>query len=117
MPSLPNLKPAVPLTVSYDSQYSNFTFSAGPVEVTASFLSSVLPKDYCRTSVPLSYLNTSVRSTDNTSHSVQFYSDVDASWVAFESNVTTQWQFYNGPSPANGSVNATSGDSSSIYSW
>ncbi|KAL2042382.1 hypothetical protein N7G274_004872 [Stereocaulon virgatum] len=117
LPSLPNLKPAVPLTVSYDSQYSNLTFSAGPVEVTASFLSSVLPKDYCRTSIPLSYLNTSVRSTDNASHSVQFYSDVDASWVAFESNVTTQWQFYNGPTPAKGSVKATSGDSSSIYSW
>ena len=117
LPSLANLKPAVPSTVSYDSQYSNFTFNAGPVEVTASFLSSVLPKDYCRTSIPLSYLNTSVRSTDNFSHSVQFYSDVDASWVAFESNVTTQWQFYNGLTPANGSVNATGGDSSSIYSW
>ena len=117
LPSLPNLKSAVPSTVSYDSQYSNFTFNAGPVEVTASFLSSVLPKDYCRTSIPLSYLNTSVRSTDNFSHSVQFYSDVDATWVAFESNVTTQWQFYNGLTPANGSVNATSGDSSSIYSW
>ena len=117
LPSLTKLKPAIPLTVSYDSQYSNFTFSAGPVEVTASFLSSVLPKDYCRTSIPLSYLNTSIRSMDNLSHSVRFYSDVDASWVAYESNVTTQWQFYEGSALANGSVNATSEDSSSIYSW
>ena len=83
----------------------------------ASFLSSVLPKDYYRTSIPLSYLNTSVKSTDNVSHSVQFYSDVDASWVAFESNATIQWQFYHGAKPANGSVSATSADSPSIYSW
>ena len=117
LPSLPNLLPATPLTVSYDSQYSNFTFSAGPVEVTASFLSPVLPKDYCRTSIPLSYLNTSMRSTDNFSHSVQFYSDVDASWVAYESNVTTQWQFYDGSALANGSVNSTGQATSSIYSW
>ena len=85
------------------------------MEITASFLSSVLPKDLCRTSIPLSYLTTSLRSTDNTSHSVQFYSDVNAAWVAYESNVTTQWTFYEGSTPANGSINAT--NSSSIYSW
>lgn len=117
LPSLPNLKPATPLTVSYDSQYSNFTFGAGPVEVTASFLSSVIPKDLCRTSIPLSYLTTSVKSTDNASHNVQFYSDVNAAWVAFESNVTTQWEFYSGSTPVNGSLNATTGNASSVYSW
>ena len=85
------------------------------MEITASFLSSVLPKDLCRTSIPLSYLSTSVRSTDNTSHGVQFYSDVNAAWVAYESNVTTQWTFYEGSTSANGSINAT--NSSSIYSW
>ena len=115
LPTLPNLKPAVPLTVSYDSQYSNFTFSAGPVEITASFLSSVLPKDLCRTSIPLSYLTTSVKSTDNTNHSVQLYSDVNTAWVTYENNVTTQWTLYHGSTPVNGSVNST--DSSSVYSW
>ena len=29
--SVPNLRSAIPLAVSYDSQYSNFTFVAGPV--------------------------------------------------------------------------------------
>ena len=102
IPALPNLKKASPLTVSYDSQYSNFTFAAGPVEVTASFLSAVIPKDLCRTSIPLSYLTTSVRSTDNATHNIQFYSDVNAAWAAFETNVTIGWDFYN---------------ASSIYSW
>ena len=85
------------------------------MKVTASFLSSVLPKDLCRTSIPLSYLTTSVTSTDDTSHDVQFYSDVNAAWVAYENNVTTQWTFYEGSAPANGSINST--NSSSVYSW
>ena len=116
LPSLPNVKPAVPLSVSYDSQYSNFTFAAGPVEVTASFLSAVLPKDLCRTSIPLSYLTTSVRSTDNAPHSVQFYSDVNAAWIAPESNKTIEWNLYEAGSPVNGSGNATKG-ASAVYSW
>lgn len=114
VPTLPNLKTATPLAVSYDSQYSNFTFAVGPVEVTASFLSSVLPQDLCRTSIPLSYLTTSVRSTDNATHSVQMYSDVNAAWIAYESNATVQWNMYQGSELAKGSA---SGNSSSVYSW
>lgn len=116
LPRLPNLQPAKPLTVSYDSQYSNFTFAAGPVEITASFLSSVLPTDLCRTSIPLSYLTTSVQSTDDAEHHVSFYSDVNAAWAAFENNVTIEWDLYEGSNAINGSGNTTGG-SSSIYSW
>jgi len=54
---------ASPLAVLYDSQTSNFTFQAGPVTIEASFLSPVTPKDVCRSSIPLSYLTTTVRST------------------------------------------------------
>ena len=76
-----SFKGAEPQTVSYDSQHSNFTFTAGPVEITASFFSPVTPKDLCRTSVPLSYLGTSVQSTDGEPHSVVFYSDINAAWI------------------------------------
>lgn len=116
LPALRNLKTAVPLTVSYDSQYSNFTFAAGPVEVTASFLSPVLPQDLCRTSIPLSYLQTSYKSTDGSSHDVQLYSDVNAAWIAYESNKTIQWDLFEGSTIVNGSGNATGGPSS-VYSW
>lgn len=118
LPKLSNLLPAKPLTVTYDSQYSNFIFAAGPVEITASFLSSVLPTDLCRTSVPLSYLTTSVRSTDAASHDIQFYSDVNAAWVASENNVTIQWELYEGSNMINASGHvAGDPDPSSIYSW
>ena len=101
--------------MSYDSQYSNFTFTAGPVEITASFLSSVLPKDLCRTSIPLSYLTTSVRSLDGSAHNVQFYSDVNGGWAASESNATLQSNVFQGPNAVNGSNATTSG--SNLYSW
>jgi hypothetical protein len=44
LPALDNLRVANPLTISYDSQSSNFTFTTGPVELTVSFLSLVLLK-------------------------------------------------------------------------
>ena len=116
LPSLPNVKAAIPLSVSYDSQYSNFTFAAGPVVITASFLSSVLPTDLCRTSIPLSYLTTSVNSSDGAAHSVQFYSDVNAAWIAPESNKTIEWNLYEAGNSVNGSGNATKG-TSSVYTW
>ena len=115
LPNLTNLQPAVPLAVSYDSQYSNFTFAAGPVTVQASFFSPVIPKDLCRTSIPLSYLSTSVSSQDGQAHDVQFYSDVNAAWITYESNKTVEWTLYEGSGPVNGS-NATE-TSSSLFSW
>lgn len=116
LPSLPNLKPAVPLTVSYDSQYSNFTFTAGPVQLTASFLSPVLPQDICRTSIPLSYLQTSFESTDGQAHDVQLYSDINAAWTSYESNKTITWDLYEASKVINGSGNVTDGNSA-VYSW
>ncbi|KAF4538650.1 Glutaminase [Lasiodiplodia theobromae] len=84
LPQLDNFKSATPLSVSYDSQYSNFTFTAGPVLVTASFFSPVVPQDLCRTSIPLSYLEVSYESQDNATHSVNLYTDVDNSWNNFQ---------------------------------
>jgi hypothetical protein len=115
LPALSNLKSATPVSVRYDSQYSNFTFSAGPVEVTASFFSPVVPKDLCRTSIPLSYLITSVNATDGKAHDIRLYSDVDGSWAAFESNKTLLWNMQDNGVAVN-STNATI-SSSSIFTW
>ncbi|KAK6366508.1 hypothetical protein LTS17_010594 [Exophiala oligosperma] len=116
LPTLPLIKSAIPQDVSYDSQYSNYTFQAGPVLVTASFFSPVIPKDLCRTSIPLSYLTTSVESLDGSSHDVQFYSDVNGDWMAPEGNKTLIWDLYQSIRSINGSGDVT--DSSNfIYTW
>ncbi|KAF2140601.1 uncharacterized protein K452DRAFT_202984, partial [Aplosporella prunicola CBS 121167] len=93
-PIVDEIKSATPLTVSYDSQYSNFTFAAGPVQLTASFFSPVTPHDLCRTSIPLSYLQVSYLSTDNSSHSVQFYGDVDDSWNNYAASAAVNYDLY-----------------------
>ncbi|KAK5203682.1 hypothetical protein LTR47_008441 [Exophiala xenobiotica] len=116
LPAIPILKPAVPRDVSYDSQFSNYTFEAGPVLITASFFSPVIPTDLCRTSIPLSYLTTSVESLDGASHDVQFYSDVNGNWVAPEGNKTLNWDLYRDTMPINGSGNATDSPNL-IYTW
>jgi hypothetical protein len=115
LPTMDDLKAATPMTVFYDSQSSNFTFTAGPVELTASFLSPVLPRDLCRTSIPLSYLTVSVRSTDNGTHAVQLYNDINGQWISYEQNVTLQWNMYSGSTSTNGTK--TSGNSSAPYTW
>ena len=113
LPTLPNLKPAVPKTVSYDSSYSNFTLQAGPVLITASFLSPVIPKDICRTSIPLTYMSVSAEATDGAAHDIQFYADINGAWNSYESNATLKWDLYQGSAMINDSANGTS----PIFSW
>jgi hypothetical protein len=81
-PAVTGLQKAIPLTVSYDSHYSNFTFDAGPVRLTARFFSPVLPEDICESSIPMSYLEVSFQSMDNKTHDVELYSDVNGMWLA-----------------------------------
>ena len=113
---------AKPNGVSYDSQYSNFTFTAGPIELTARFFSPVIPKDYCRTSIPLSYLTVETLSTDGADHDVTLYSHVNGAWAAYESNATLTWDIYSGGQPVNASnpltgiANVTASDTS-VYNW
>lgn len=114
LPPLPNLISATPVTTSYDSSYSNFTFAAGPVELTASFFSSVTPQDLCRTSIPLSYLSVSVTPKDGNPHKVSLYTDVNGGWVTQPAAPLT-WQIH-----ADGNTFDTSNftaQSDTIYTW
>ncbi|KAI1801257.1 DUF1793-domain-containing protein [Daldinia bambusicola] len=111
-PELPNFNTSKPLEVRFDSQYSNFTFLAGPVIITASFFSPVVPKDICRSSIPLSYLTTTVQSTDGRPHDVKFYSDVNAQWIGLGNEFDIIKEFRTGSRSGNGTRNLTDGPSS-----
>jgi hypothetical protein len=78
--------------------------------IKASFFSPVTPKDICRSSIPISYLTTTVESTDGQPHNVRFYSDVDGAWIAKDRNKTLVWDLHGQNRPANGTA-------SSLYSW
>lgn len=103
------LEPARPQSVHYDAHYSNFTFRAGPVEITASFFSPVTPKDICRTAIPMSYLTTRVRVLDDKPHAIRVYSDVNDAWIRRQRASPLLWDLTQDEStPAiNGSVAGT----------
>ncbi|KAI0886577.1 DUF1793-domain-containing protein [Annulohypoxylon maeteangense] len=106
-PELSYFNTTVPLEVRFDSQFSNFTFLAGPVIITTSFFSPVIPKDICRSSIPLSYLTTTVQSSDGKPHHVQFYSDVNAQWIGLGNEYDIIKEFHTGPVNGNGTGNTT----------
>ncbi|KAI1183770.1 DUF1793-domain-containing protein [Nemania serpens] len=111
---------AVPQTVLFDSQSSNFTFQAGPVTIEASFLSPVTPKDVCRSSIPLSYLTTTVRSNDGQPHHILFYSDVSSTWLGVGRQDDISWELKKNSATVNATGNSTSTASEAsedIFTW
>ncbi|KAI1395100.1 hypothetical protein F4819DRAFT_479411 [Hypoxylon fuscum] len=114
LPELSYFNSSVPLEVRFDSQFSNFTFLAGPVIITASFFSPVTPNDICRSSIPLSYLTTTVQSIDGKPHHIQFYSDVNAQWIGLGNEYDIIREFHTGPVNGNGTSNSTDSPTSWI---
>ncbi|KAF8513743.1 DUF1793-domain-containing protein [Hysterangium stoloniferum] len=82
---------AVQKNFTYTSTQSTFVLSAGPIDVTANFLSPVEPTDLVKLSLPFSYLAVSAASTDGNMHSVQIYTDISAEWVSGDLSLTAEW--------------------------
>lgn len=116
LPQLPNFIPVIPISTSYDSSYSNFTFAAGPVELTATFFSPVIPQDLCQTSIPLSYLSVSVVTRDGGLHNVTLYTDVNGGWVTQPAAPLT-WNMYKSGSPVNDSNVTYPSAVDDLYTW
>ncbi|KAJ7145357.1 hypothetical protein C8R43DRAFT_1130032 [Mycena crocata] len=66
----------------FTSTQSIFVLSAGPIDLTVTFLSPVEPNDLLKHSIPFSYLAVSAASTDGAAHSVQVYTDISGEWVS-----------------------------------
>ncbi|KAJ7044481.1 DUF1793-domain-containing protein [Mycena alexandri] len=91
--------PSVPAAFSKATQKSSqftstksiFVLSAGPVDLTVTFLSPVEPNDLVKQSIPFAYMAVSAAATDGRSHSVQVYSDISAEWVSGDNTLTVNW--------------------------
>jgi hypothetical protein len=68
-----------------------FSLTAGPVNVTVTFLSPVEYKDIKRQSIPLSYMFVTAEPSDGKSHSVQIYSDITAEWATSDTTQDVVW--------------------------
>ncbi|PIL37079.1 hypothetical protein GSI_00771 [Ganoderma sinense ZZ0214-1] len=90
-PNVAGSSKATQKSLEFTSTQSIFTMTAGPVDLTATFLSPVEPSDLVRQSLPLSYLAVSVKSNDRNSHSVQVYTDISAEWVTGDNSLVANW--------------------------
>ncbi|KAH7929420.1 DUF1793-domain-containing protein [Leucogyrophana mollusca] len=90
-PTVAGAEAATQKSVEFTSTQSIFVMTAGPVDLTANFLSPVEPTDLVKQSTPFSYLSLSAVSTDGGSHSVSIYTDISAEWASGDDTQTVNW--------------------------
>ncbi|TBU30301.1 DUF1793-domain-containing protein [Dichomitus squalens] len=92
-PGIPNvnINKATQQSLQITSTQSVFVMTAGPVDLTITFLSPIEPSDFVNQSLPLSYYSVSAASTDGKSHSVQVYADISAEWVSGDDTLIVNW--------------------------
>ncbi|OSX60304.1 hypothetical protein POSPLADRAFT_1148035 [Postia placenta MAD-698-R-SB12] len=92
-PDVPNTDAAkaVQKSAEFTSTQTTFVLTAGPVDLTVTFLSPVEPSDLLNQSLPWSYLALSAAPSDGNSHSVQVYTDISAEWVFGDDSQTVNW--------------------------
>jgi hypothetical protein len=82
---------AVQKSSTFTATQSVFVLTAGPVDITVTFLSPVEPKDLLKQSLPFSYMTVTAVSNNGGSHNVQVYSDISAEWVSGNNDLTVNW--------------------------
>ncbi|KAH9853554.1 DUF1793-domain-containing protein [Lenzites betulinus] len=78
-------------SLEFTSTQSIFVMTAGPVDLTVTFLSPVEPSDPVNQSLPLSYYAVAATSNDGQAHSVQLYTDISAEWITGDNSLTANW--------------------------
>ena len=96
---------------SYTSTASSFLLVAGPINLSATFLSPIevrrnsetqpsglhqppphlQTEDLVKQSFPFSYLQINVTSNDRKAHSVQIYTDISAEWTSGDNSRRVDW--------------------------
>ncbi|KLO16076.1 DUF1793-domain-containing protein [Schizopora paradoxa] len=102
---IPNVRTAQQLAVDITATRTSFLFSAGPMDVNATFLSPIDLSDLTIMSRPTTYFYMTASSNDGKSHTVAMYSDISSQWVS--SSV------FNGTEV--GAANGTAGDTLHLF--
>ncbi|KAH9899948.1 DUF1793-domain-containing protein [Cubamyces lactineus] len=92
-PAIPdvNFTKATQKSFEFTSTQSIFVMTAGPVDLTITFLSPVEPSNLVNQSFPFSYLSVSAASNDGNDHTVQVYADISAEWVSGDNTLEVEW--------------------------
>ncbi|BGP39357.1 hypothetical protein JCM10449v2_003295 [Rhodotorula kratochvilovae] len=94
--SLGSRKAARQTAFHYTATRSIFTFEAGPVNFTATFLSPITPNDLVRQSLPFSYLTVDVSEETLRHHSISVYTDISGEWASGDASVNLTWTYTSG---------------------
>ncbi|EPT03715.1 hypothetical protein FOMPIDRAFT_1022289 [Fomitopsis schrenkii] len=84
-------KTASQTNLTWTSTQSEFSLTAGSVQLTVTFLSPVEPTSLVNLSMPFSYMAVTATPTDGKSHSVQIYSDISSEWVSGNDDQKVNW--------------------------
>ena len=87
----PGGREATQNSLTWTSTQTVFHFTAGGVNITANFLSPVIPTDLVRQSLPYSYLTVTVSPNDGAAHSVQLYTDITGEWASNDWTQEITW--------------------------
>ncbi|TCD64701.1 hypothetical protein EIP91_003775 [Steccherinum ochraceum] len=83
---------AVQKSFQFTSTQSTFVLTAGPVDLTVTFLSPVEPDDLVKQSFPFSYMSMTVASNDGASHFAKVYTDISAEWITGNVSSLATWK-------------------------
>ncbi|KAI0358681.1 hypothetical protein OH77DRAFT_1421109 [Trametes cingulata] len=70
---------------------SIFAMRAGPMNVTISYLSPIVPTDWVLQSLPFSYVFVEATSLDGRPHDIQLYSELTGEWLSDDWSRSIQW--------------------------
>ncbi|KIP05603.1 hypothetical protein PHLGIDRAFT_108072, partial [Phlebiopsis gigantea 11061_1 CR5-6] len=65
--------------------------TAGPIDLTVTYLSPIEPSDPVMQSLPFAYFYVTAVSNDGQSHDVQIYSDISAEWLSGDRGLSGNW--------------------------
>ncbi|KAJ3555355.1 hypothetical protein NM688_g2626 [Phlebia brevispora] len=65
--------------------------TAGPLNLTVTFLSPIEPSNPALQSLPFTYLSLDITSNDGQAHAVQVYSDITGEWASGDRSNTIKW--------------------------
>jgi Domain of unknown function (DUF5127)/Domain of unknown function (DUF4965)/Domain of unknown function (DUF1793)/Concanavalin A-like lectin/glucanases superfamily/Domain of unknown function (DUF4964) len=86
-----NFTLATQTALTVTATQSQYTLTAGPVTLTATFFSPVDPASLPRQSVPMSYISVTAAANDGGSHSVSVYLDISAEWAHGDDTQEVSW--------------------------
>ena len=91
LPNGPALGAMTQVSLEVTATRSIYTFTAGGINLTATFFSPVDPANLQRQCVPFGYVTIDVVSTSSASHTVEVYFDISGEWADGNTAVDINW--------------------------